>query len=346
MFRHYSSIGTRALGAVFLLSGSLWAVGCGDSSAESDPDSVAEIDISPGSFASRVGGGTRLVAAAFNSVGIEVPTSITWESSDPSVASVDAVGLVQAVGVGTATITAAAGDARAFVPVVVKEALSDFLKDYIEALFLGSGRLKPQDGFTACVSTPGQWAGFPRGTVVEVVASNTLSAGSDGVDTKRLLEDALSTVEEATLGTITATFGTTDDPDPVPTTHQATATDQADPQSFGCSFERGCVLVDFSDPEFTVMLSSRSVLNQSIQPADAYVHDVIGHGIMGMCHVDHELVGGNDKSLMAGGPGAFTGLIPDELSPLDIEAAQAVYGTDLEPGATRVDFEERGLVRP
>jgi hypothetical protein len=52
------------------------------------------------------------------------------------------------------------------------------------------------------------------------------------------------------------------------------------------------------------------VLKQSIQPADTYVHDMIGHGIMGMCHVDHALIGGNDKSLMAGGPGTFLELVP------------------------------------
>ena len=58
------------------------------------------------------------------------------------------------------------------------------------------------------------------------------------------------------------------------------------------------------------MISSRATLRESIQPADAFVHDIIGHGVMGMCHIDQELIGGNDKSLMAGGPGAFTDSYP------------------------------------
>ena len=64
----------------------------------------------------------------------------------------------------------------------------EFVKNYIEALFLGTGPLIPQDNFTACVTNRGQWAGFPRGTAVRVVASSTLDLGSDGVDTKQLIE--------------------------------------------------------------------------------------------------------------------------------------------------------------
>ena len=66
----------------------------------------------------------------------------------------------------------------------------EFVKNYIEALFLGTGPLIPQDNFTACVTNRGQWAGFPRGTAVRVVASTTLDLGSDGVDTKQLIEAA------------------------------------------------------------------------------------------------------------------------------------------------------------
>ncbi len=232
------------------------------------------------------------------------------------------------------------------VSVTVDAELSDFMKDYVEAIFLGSGPLIPQDGFTACVTNPGRWTAFPRGTALQVMASTTMDTGSDGADTKALIEAALASMTEATLGEVTATFSTTTDADPMPGAGQVTATDHPDPQSTGCAFERGCVHVTWSDAEFTIMESSRTVLKEDIQPGDAYVHDVIGHGIMGMCHIDQELVGGNEMTLMAGGPGAFTGFIPDQLSPLDIQAAQAVYGTDLQPGATRAEFISRGLVRP
>jgi hypothetical protein len=222
----------------------------------------------------------------------------------------------------------------------------DFAKDYIEAIFLGTGPLIPQDNLTACVTNPGQWAGFPRGTTVKVIASSTIDLGSDGVDTKQLIEAALATVTEATLGEIRTTFAVTDDPDPMPGLNEATGTDHPSPQDTGCAFDRGCVHIQFTAPGSGVMISSRSTLRGSVQPSDAFVHDILGHGVMGMCHIDQELTGGNDKSLMAGGPGAFTGLLPDQLSALDIAAAQAVYGSSLNPGATRADFVDAGLISP
>ncbi|NNF25855.1 MAG: Ig-like domain-containing protein [Gemmatimonadetes bacterium] len=307
---------------------------------------VAQIQVSLGTVSMLVGGQITVTATALDGSGGTVAATITWSSSDDGVATVNASGTIQGVGEGSATITASAGGASATVAVSVTAELTDFMKDYVEAIFLGSGPLIPQDGFTACVTNPGRWTAFPRGTTLEVLASTTMDTGSDGADTKALVEAALSTVTEATLGEITTTFATTTDPDPMPTAGQITTTDHPDPQSTGCAFERGCVHVTWTDAEFTIMESSRTVLKEDIQPGDAFVHDVIGHGIMGMCHIDQELVGGNEMTLMAGGPGAFTGFIPDELSPLDIQAAQAVYGTDLEPGATRADFVARGLVRP
>jgi len=63
-----------------------------------------------------------------------------------------------------------------------------------------------------------------------------------------------------------------------------------------------------------------------------------------MCHIDQQLIGGNAVSLMAGGPGAFTGEIPDQLSPLDLAAVNAVYSSTLNPGATRSYFIQEGLI--
>jgi len=224
--------------------------------------------------------------------------------------------------------------------------MDEFAKSYIEALFLGTGPFVPQDNFSACVTSRGQWAAFPRGTTVRVVASSTLDQGSDGVDTRMLIEAALATVAEATLGEIQTSFMITDDPDPLPGLNEATGTDHPSPQDTGCAFDRGCVHIEFTQPGSGIMISSRATLRESIQPADAFVHDIIGHGVMGMCHIDQELIGGNDKSLMAGGPGAFTGVIPDQLSALDIAAAQAVYESSLNPGATRAEFVEAGLINP
>jgi len=77
--------------------------------------------------------------------------------------------------------------------------------------------------------------------------------GRDGADTKALIEAALASMIEATLGGITATFSTTAAPDPMPGAGEVAATDHPDPQSTGCAFERRCVHVTWSDAEFTVM---------------------------------------------------------------------------------------------
>lgn len=80
------------------------------------------------------------------------------------------------------------------------------------------------------------------------------------------------------------------------------------------------------------------------QTVNAYVHDVVGHGILGMCHIDGNLIGGPQNSLMSGGPGVFSGDIADQLSMLDIDALQVVYGSGLNPGATGDDFIQEGLI--
>ena len=44
MSEHYSSMGRREFWTAFLLRGGPWAVGCGDSGPESDPNKVTEIE--------------------------------------------------------------------------------------------------------------------------------------------------------------------------------------------------------------------------------------------------------------------------------------------------------------
>ena len=119
--------------------------------------------------------------------------------------------------------------------------LDEFMKNYIEAIFLGTEPFIPQDNFTACVTHQGKWTGFPWGTTVKVIVSTTLDLGSDGVDTKQLIEAALATINEATLGEIQTEFITTENPDPMPGLNEATGTDHPSPQDAGCAFDRGCV---------------------------------------------------------------------------------------------------------
>lgn len=299
------------------------------------------VDIGPDSLHLARGDSVQLAAAVLDEAGHPITATVEWSSDDPIIASVRSDGTVVSHVPGVVEVSASAANVYGSTVVVV--GLDDFMRSYIEAIFLGSGPLVPRDGLRACVGT-GRWDAFPRGSVVRVIASNTLDFGLDGVDTKLLLQEALASIETATLGQIQTTFETTDEIDPVPGDLEATATDHPDPVGEGCTFNRGCVFVSHST--FGTMSASRTVLMEDILPSDAYVHDVVGHGIMGMCHIDSKLIGGNDRSLMAGGPGAVSGLIPDALSPLDIAAARAVYQSSLDPGATREEFVHAGLVNP
>ena len=74
--------------------------------------SVASVEVSPsGAELIAFGATVQLTAEAFDANGhLVAGAEFSWESSDPSVATVDASGLVTAVGGGEATITASAGE--------------------------------------------------------------------------------------------------------------------------------------------------------------------------------------------------------------------------------------------
>ena len=209
--------------------------------------------------------------------------------------------------------------------------------DTIEALFMGSGQLTPSDGFPACPFI-NFWSGFPRGTTVTVRVSTTVSE-----NVRQAIQQALQQVPQATNGAISTTFELTDDPDPMPQLNEVTLTFHPDPVSQGCPFNRGCIIHDFDPGQPGVFLSSRAVQPAGLA-ANAYVHDVVGHGIMGMCHIDGNLIGGPENSLMSGGPGVFSGDIAIQLTTLDMEASRVVYSSPLSPGATRNDFIQHQLI--
>ena len=87
---------------------------------------VVSVEVLPSAETIAWGGTLQLSAAAFDENGQAVSgAEFSWESSDASVATVDATGLVTGVGEGTATITASAGTARGTATVtVVEEAAS------------------------------------------------------------------------------------------------------------------------------------------------------------------------------------------------------------------------------
>jgi hypothetical protein len=115
---------------------------------------------------------------------------------------------------------------------------------------------------------------------------------------RRAIQSALRQIPQATRGAIRTKFELTDDPNPTPRPNEVTST----------------------------------------MPVNAYVHDVVGHGILGFCHIDGNRIGGPENSLMSGGPGVFSGAIAARLTALDMAAATAAYGSALSPGAARDEF--------
>ncbi len=77
-----------------------------------------------------------------------------------------------------------------------------------------------------------------------------------------------------------------------------------------------------------------------------YVHDVVGHGIIGMCHIDARRICGPENSLMSRGADVFSGETAAALTALDVAAAKAVYASKLDPDATRDDFIKHRLIDP
>jgi uncharacterized protein YjdB len=72
-----------------------------------------------------VGDTISLAAVATNPLGLAVPSgTVTWLSSNTTVAEVDASGLVSAVGVGSAEIRASSGEAVSSLPTLVNDSAS------------------------------------------------------------------------------------------------------------------------------------------------------------------------------------------------------------------------------
>jgi hypothetical protein len=286
-----------------------------------------------------VGATSQFTASATLSSGAtqNISSQATWQSSSTAVVSVSSTGLVTGVSIGEADVRATYQGVSGSQHVnLVGPALSSFTRDYIQAIFLGSGPLSPTDGNYACDTGPGFWTGFPRGTVVTLRVSTTESQ-----DKRQAIQQAAAQVSSATQGAVQVSFQLTDDPNPTPGMNEATSTTLPNPSNQGCPSDNGCTMPSFVS--VGVLKSSRAVQPPSQTP-NAYAHDIVGHGIIGMCHIDGNLIGGPGLSLMSGGPNVFSGQIALQLTPFDLAAAQAVYGSGLNPGATKADFIRAGLI--
>ena len=108
----------------------LLVLSCGDGTVDPPPPPPAPVPttvtVSPGSAAlSAIGATTRLTAEVRDQNGqVMAGAAVAWTTSDASVASVDASGLVTAAANGNATITATAGSASGTAAVTVAQAIS------------------------------------------------------------------------------------------------------------------------------------------------------------------------------------------------------------------------------
>ena len=208
---------------------------------------------------------------------------------------------------------------------VTAEIIDVDLADYIDAIFMGSGRLVPSDGFTACLRDQ-SWIGWPEGSIVRVI----VSAPQVPSRAESYLRDTVAQVDDATAGKVQATFELTNEVNPQPSNGEITVTVVEDARSEGCLVKHGCIHV----PNNGAVITSGQAFHDDTVVSQGYAHE-LGHGILGMCHIDGRQIGGPEESLMSGGPGVFNGDIAPRFSTRDVQASQAVYSSGLSLGATR-----------
>ena len=130
--RHAETAWARPLVfAAAVLSTALWAYACGDGATEPtptpDPPRATTVTVTPATAhqLAALGATVQLSARVLDQNGqVMTGAAVTWSSSATLVATVDASGLVTAVGGGAATITATAGSASGTATVMVAQEIS------------------------------------------------------------------------------------------------------------------------------------------------------------------------------------------------------------------------------
>ena len=200
------------------------------------------------------------------------------------------------------------------------------LQNAVEALFLGSGPLNPGGG---CLQT-GFWRAYPRGSMVRVRVSTSISGSQ-----RTALQAFLAQVPQLTMGGLGTAFELTAEADPRAAMLEVTLTNLSDgridqtcrPGAGGCTF------LSFQAPG--ILGSARTVMRDRFAGA-IHVHE-LGHGLLGLCHVD----GNRVPDALMGNP-QNSGVA--QLNELERMAVRAVYGSALQPGAGREAFVRAGLV--
>jgi hypothetical protein len=207
--------------------------------------------------------------------------------------------------------------------------------DVIDALFLGTGPLIPRDGASEC-PLQGLWSGYPRGSSVRLRVSGRVPVAAQAG-----LAAAIDSLGGATGGALTVALAVVPDVDPQPGVNEVTVTETLLPRTAGCPSDAGCVQYRFAGRG---LLMGARVVAPPGRSVAAYVHDAIGHGVLGLCHLAASKIGGGDASLMSAGFGVPPGSGASTLTALDLEAIRAVYASSVSPGASRSAFLAARLV--
>lgn len=188
---------SSTIALLFALSAA--ACGGGDSTEPNDP--IASVTISPATVQlAALGETSQLSATVRTQSGANANATLSWQSSAPQIATVDANGLVRAIAVGSAQITASAGSVSGSAQVtVVQVAARVTLTPARDSIFTG-GTLQlvaaaidksnaaiasprttwsSSDSSIASVSATGLVTGRSRGQARITVRVDTASAGTD-----------------------------------------------------------------------------------------------------------------------------------------------------------------------
>lgn len=132
--------------------------------------------------------------------------AVTWTSSDTSVATVSN-GLVTAVGYGSATITASAGNLTAQCSVVIAQAtVSSISAVYTPSATIYETDIPALDTLKSDLVVTAHWSDDTTSTVTDYALSGTLSAGSNTVTVSYGGKTTTITVTVVALSSISAVY--------------------------------------------------------------------------------------------------------------------------------------------
>lgn len=203
--------------AALSLAASFALITACDSGTEtpSGPGPVASVTIAPASASVAVGETQQLIATARDAGGTQVSATFTWSSSDGSLASVDANGLVTGVAEGTATITATTGGISGTAAVAVTPPPVATVEVDPTAATLNVGETvqltaTPKDASGAVVATGVNWTSSDA-AVASVDSDGLVTANGSGQATISATADGQS--GSAAIDVLAAPFNPTGDTD-------------------------------------------------------------------------------------------------------------------------------------